>query len=103
MIITEGLAKNKICIYETYKNTMMPHGRHICAKFSDMVNAKTCAYPQYNHAFPHWEYVLQYCAKFLCTNLLEQEADYQYSNNRPSIRFHIYHLIANFTTHGSIP
>ena len=23
-------------IYETYKNTVMPHGRHICAKASDM-------------------------------------------------------------------
>ena len=32
-------------IYETYKNTVMPHGRHIYAKASDMANAKICTYP----------------------------------------------------------
>ena len=41
-------------IYETYKNTVMPRGRHIYAKASDMVNAKICKYPQSDHALPHW-------------------------------------------------
>ena len=26
-------------IYTTYKNTVMPHGRHICNKSSDIANA----------------------------------------------------------------
>ena len=32
-------------IYETYKNTVIPHGRHIYTKSSDMVNATMCTYP----------------------------------------------------------
>ena len=36
MLKTEGLGENQIRIYETYKNTVMPHGRHIYAKASDM-------------------------------------------------------------------
>ena len=31
------------CIYETYKNTFMPHRRHINAKSYDMAKAKMCA------------------------------------------------------------
>ena len=29
---TEGLGRNQIHIYETYKNMVIPHGRHIYAK-----------------------------------------------------------------------
>ena len=36
MIKTEGLRKNKIHIYERYKITVMPHGRHIYEKAYDM-------------------------------------------------------------------
>ena len=32
MLKTEGLDKNQISIYGTYKNTVMPHGRNIYAK-----------------------------------------------------------------------
>ena len=45
-------------IYTTYKNTVMPHGRHIYAKASDMANAKMCTYSQPDHALPHWKCVL---------------------------------------------
>ena len=40
-------------IYETYKNTLMPHGRHIYAKASDMENDTMCKYPQSDNALPH--------------------------------------------------
>ena len=33
-------------IYETYKNTVMTHGRHIYAKAYDMEKSTMCAYPQ---------------------------------------------------------
>ena len=36
-------------------------------------------------------------------NLSDQETDDQYSDTSESIRFHIYHLIARFTTHGRLP
>ena len=36
-------------IYETYKNTVMPYGRHIYAKAYDMENDTMCKYPQSVH------------------------------------------------------
>ena len=41
------------CIYETYKNTVMPHGRHIYAKSYDMAKATMCANPYSDHTLPH--------------------------------------------------
>ena len=39
MLKTEGPGEKQIHIYETYKNTVMPHGRHIYAKAYDMEKA----------------------------------------------------------------
>ena len=58
MLKTEGLVKNKIRIYKTYKHTVMPHGRHIYAKLSDMEKATMCAYPQSDNALTHCKFVL---------------------------------------------
>ena len=63
--------------YETYKNTVMPHGRHTYSKASDMEQATMCAYTQYDHALPHRKYVLWCCAKFPCINIPDQETDNQ--------------------------
>ena len=54
MLKTEVLVKKKICIYETYKNRLIPHVRHIYAKESDIAQDTICAYPQSDHALPHW-------------------------------------------------
>ena len=62
-----------------------------------------CSYPHSDHALPHWKCVMQCCAKFPCVNLPDQETNDQYSDTIPSILFHIYHLIARFTTHGRLP
>ena len=45
--------KKEICISETYRNAVMPHGRHIHAKEYDMKKSKMCAYSQSDHALPH--------------------------------------------------
>ena len=50
-------------IYETYKNTVMPHGRHIYAKEYDIPQAIMCAYTQYDHAPPHWKFLLRCCTE----------------------------------------
>ena len=71
------------CIYETYKNTVMSHGRHIYAKAYDMEKAKLCAYPQSDHALPYWKCVMLCCAKCTSLNIPEQETDDQYSNTSP--------------------
>ena len=76
-------------IYETYKNTMIPHGRHIYAKASDMENATMCTYPQSDHALPNWKCVLWCCANCPYINLPDQETNKKHKETAPSIRFHI--------------
>ena len=74
----------------------MPHGSNIYAKASDMAKATMCSYTQSDHELPC-------CSKFPSVNLSDQETDYQYSDTRPSILFHIYHLIARCKTRGRLP
>ena len=59
-------------IYETYKNTVMTHGRHIYAKASDMAKAKMWTYPQSDHVLPHWKCVLRCCADCPYINIPDQ-------------------------------
>ena len=70
-------------VYETYKNTVMTHGRHIYDKASDMAQVTMCAYPQSDHALPHWKYVFRCCADFPCVNIPDQETDNQNSDTTP--------------------
>ena len=81
----------------------MPHGRHIYAKSYDMGKATMCAYSQSDHALPKFKCVMQCCAKFPSINITDQETYYQYPDTSPSIRFHIYQLIARCTTYVRIP
>ena len=82
---------------------MIPHGRHIYSRAYDMAKATMYAYPQSDHALSNWKCVLRCCCDFPCINLPDQEADNQNSDTTPSIRFHIYHIIACCTAHGRIP
>ena len=81
----------------------MPHGRHIYAKTSDMAKATMCTYPHSDHALPQQKCVLWCCAKYSRINIPYQEIDKQCSETTPSIRFHIYHIIACCTDNGRIP
>ena len=90
-------------IYETYKNTLIPHEHHIYARLSYMEKTKLCTYPQSGCAFPHWKCVLRFCSKWPCINLPDQEIDNQYSEITSSIRFHIYHIIGRCNHHDRIP
>ena len=89
-------------IYKKYKNIVIPHGRHIYYKEFDMAKDTICAYPQSDHALPHWKCVLRCCDNCTCINLPDQEKYNQYSCTKPSIGFHIYHIIACCTAHGRI-
>ena len=42
-------------LFETYKNSFMPHSDHMFNTASDMDMAKTCAYPSSKYALPHWK------------------------------------------------
>ena len=72
-------------IYETYKNTVMPHGRHIYAKAYYMEKATMCTYPQSDCALPHWKWVLRCCDYCPCINISDQEIDKKYEETTPSI------------------
>ena len=61
-----------------------------------MAKETMCAYPQSDHALPHWKCLLQCCAKFTCVNIPEQETDYQYYDTGTSIIYHIYHHFFSF-------
>ena len=80
----------------------MPHGRHIYAKAYDMSKSTMCALSQSDHALPHWKCVLRCCDKCPSINLPDQEIDYQYPDTSPSIRFHVYHIIARCKKHGRL-
>ena len=90
-------------LFETYKNSLMPHAHHIYATPSDMAMDTVCAYPPYHNAFPHWKCVLRCCSNCPCIDLSGQESDRHHSKITPSINFHIYHLIARCTVHGGLP
>ena len=81
----------------------MPYGRHIYAKASDTEQATMCAYPQYYHALTQYKCVMRLCADCPCINIIDQETDNHNSDTTPFIRFHIYHIIERFTSHGIIP
>ena len=81
----------------------MPHGRHIYAKAYDMAKSTMCANSQSDHELPHWKCVLRCCAQCPSINITDQEIDDNHTNPSPSIRFHVYHLIARSTKHGRFP
>ena len=47
--------------FDTYKNSVMPHGHHIYETSSDIAMATMCAYPPSQHALSHWKCVLRCC------------------------------------------
>ena len=48
------------------------------------------------------KFVLQCCDECPCINIPEQEKNKKHEETTPSIRFHIYHIIGRYTTHGRI-
>ena len=68
-----------------------------------MANAKICTCPQSDHALPHWKCVLRCCDDCHCINIPDQETTKKHDKKKPSIRFHIYHIIGRCTAHGRIP
>ena len=81
----------------------MPHGRHIYANAYYRAKETICANSHSDHPLPHWKCVLRYCAQCPIINITDQEAYDKHPNPSPSIRFHIYHLIARCTEHGRLP
>ena len=81
----------------------MPHGRHIYARESYMAKAAMCTYPQSDNSLPHGKCLLRCCDECPYINLPDKETNKKHEETTPSIRFHIYHIIARCTSHGRIP
>ena len=75
MLKSEGLVRKHITYMKHIKYIVMPHGRHIYAKASDMAKSTMCKYPHSDHALPHWKFVLRCCADCTYINLLDQETN----------------------------
>ena len=52
-------------IFETYKNSVMPHGKHMLRIAYVMAISTICTYPLSKHALSHRKCVLRCCEK--CT------------------------------------
>ena len=48
------------CLFDTYKNSIMPHGTHMFQTASYMVMEKMCAYPSSNYSLPYLTFVLHF-------------------------------------------
>ena len=68
-----------------------------------MEKATVCAYPQSDYALPHCKCVLCCYAHCPCINLTNRETAKHNSDTTPSIRFHIYHIIARCIAKGRTP
>ena len=47
------------CIFETYKNSVMTHGRHIYQAVSEMDMTTMCAYQLSQHALTPWKFLFR--------------------------------------------
>ena len=56
--------KNPNPLFETNKNTVMLHVRHILNTTSDMEMETMCAYTPSKYALPHRKCVLRFCVQF---------------------------------------
>ena len=90
-------------LFDTHKNSVVPHGRHIYQTESDTDMSKICEYPSSQHALPQRKFVLHCCTNFPHIDLPGQESDRHHSKTSLTINFHVYHLIARCAVHGRLP
>ena len=97
MLKTEGLGKQKIQIYETYKNTVMPHGRQFMPKHMTWQRQQ---FVKTHSQIIHYHTGNVYCdivPNFLALILLTRKHMISIPTPFLQISFHIYHLIARCT------
>ena len=87
-------------IFETYNNAVRTHGFHIYNTAADMAMSNMCPCNYKHHGLPHWKCVLMCCNKCPSIVLTSQEAIEDTTNTCPTIRFHVYRNVLNFTLHG---
>ena len=66
---------------------MIPHGRNIYNKASNMANSTICTYPQSDDALSHQKCVLWCCAECPYINLTYQKTDKKKNKQHPQYSF----------------
>ena len=88
------------CIFETYKNSVVPHGCHIYNTTADMSMAKMCTCTSKYHGLTHWKCVLCCCDRLSSILLPSQESIKDTTNTCPEIILNVYCNVSCFTDHG---
>ena len=78
----------------------MPYGRHIYHTAYDIAVEKNCAFPQSQHAFPNWGFVLLHFSQFPLIYIPGMQSYHHISNTCPKIRFYVYNMVSICTVHG---
>ena len=85
------------CIFETSKNCVISHRRHIYQTSPYMDTATMCVCPSSLYELIHCKCVLHCCAKYPCIDISNQESDKNKSMICPKIHFHVYNLVSHCT------
>ena len=90
-------------IFETHKNSVLPHGCHIYNAAADMNMTTMCNCTYKHNRIPHWKCVLHCCYKCLSIFLHSQEENKYTTSTCPTIRFHVYLNVSRCTVHRQRP
>ena len=82
-------------LFETYKNSVIPHGKNIFKAASGMYMATICAYSSSNYALPYWKCVLRCYAKCPRIDIPSPESDQHNNHVSHTICFHVYRALGN--------
>ena len=88
-------------LFETYINSVIPHGRHIYVTEVDMAMATMCAYPPYQYSLPHFKFLLRCFSDFPHIHLPDQESDIHRYNVSPSIIFIFIRIVTKIVCPGA--
>ena len=95
--------KLSISLFETYKNSVRPHGCHIYNYTAYMDMAKMCPCPSQHHGLPHWKYVLLCCDKCPGITIICKDTNKDEANTCSKICFHVYRNASHCTVRGIRP
>ena len=90
-------------IFETYGNSVIPHGLNIHKTASDIAIATMCDFLSNKHALPDWRCVFRCCENFPIIVPPGQDAYSDSPNACPKTHSHFYKVVLRYTFHGSCP
>ena len=92
-----------IRLFETNKNTAMPHGKYMFQTEYETAKERMCAYSSSKNVLPHWKHVLRCSAQFSRIDLSITELVQKNPNVIPTINVYVYQHIVHCTVHVRHP